>query len=158
MKEGEGNAKGKTIIGLRVRARFNAMWLIHWELSCINPSVEQTFNLVFENTKPTIAPDGTFKEVPLGIDPTQWPLDVDMKKTSEAALQNPVYPGGQLTVYGNFCWSGDKTRAEAYFIPAGTKPNAQTSLAVIPSSHARRCSSFRLSTCWGPRKPRGTDM
>ncbi len=125
VKEGEGNAKGKTIIGL-VRARFNAMWLIHWELSCINPSVEQTFNLVFENTKPVIAPDGTFKEVPLGIDPTQWPLDVDLKKTTEAAAQNPVYPGGQLTVYGNFCWSGDKTRAEAYFIPAGTKPNSQT--------------------------------
>jgi FHA domain len=125
VKEAEGNNKGKTIIGL-VRARFNAMWLIHWELSCINPSVEQTFNLVFENTKPMITPDGTFKDVPLGIDPTQWPLDVDVKKTTEAATQNPVYPGGQLTVYGNFCWSGDKTRAEAYFIPAGTKPSAQT--------------------------------
>jgi hypothetical protein len=125
VKEGEGNAKGKTIISL-VRARFNAMWLVHWELSCINPSVEQTFNLVFENTKPMIAPDGTFKEVPIGIDPTAWPLDVDVKKTTEAAAQNPIYPGGQLTVYGNFCWSGDKTRAEAYFIPAGTKPTGQT--------------------------------
>ena len=61
VKENEGAAKGKTIIGL-VKARFNAMWLIHWELSCINSSVEQTFNLVFENTHPLIAPDGTFKE------------------------------------------------------------------------------------------------
>ena len=100
------------------------MWLIHWELSCINSSVEQTFNLVFENTHPAILPDGTFKDVPLGVDPTQWPLDVDVKKTMEAAAQNPLYPGGTFNVYGNFCWGGDKARAEAYFIPAGTKPNA----------------------------------
>jgi hypothetical protein len=125
VKEGEGAAKGKTIIGL-VRARFNAMWVIHWQLACINSSVEQTFNLVFENTHPLIAPDGTFKDVPLGVDPTQWPLDVDVKKTTEAATQNPIYPGGTFNVYGNFCWGGDKARAEAYFIPAGTKPSANT--------------------------------
>jgi hypothetical protein len=123
VKEGEGAAKGKIINGL-VRARFNAMWLIHWELSCINSSVDQTFNLVFENTHPAILPDGTFKDVPLGVDPTQWPLDIDVKKTVEAANQVPLYPGGTFTVYGTFCWGGDKSRAEGYFIPAGTKPNA----------------------------------
>jgi FHA domain len=123
VREGEGNAKAKTIVGL-VKARFNAMWLIHWELSCINPSVEQTFNLVFENTKPAITPDGTFKDVPLGIDPSQWPLDIDMKKTTDAANASPIYPGGQVTVYGNFCWAGDKSRAESYWVPAGTKPPA----------------------------------
>ena len=74
-----------------------------------------------------IAPDGTFKDVPLGIDPTQWPLDVDVEEDDEGrAAQNPLYPGGQFTVYGDFCWGGDKTRAEAYFIPAGTKPAGQT--------------------------------
>jgi hypothetical protein len=126
VQEGQGNGKAKTIIGL-VRARFNQMWLIHWTMSCINSSIEQTFNLVFENTKPTIAPDGTFKNVPVGMDPTQWPLDVDVAKTTKAAQDNPLYPGGQFTVYGDFCWSGDKTRAEAYFIPAGTNPStAQT--------------------------------
>ncbi|HSY25365.1 MAG TPA: FHA domain-containing protein, partial [Polyangiaceae bacterium] len=123
VQEGQGNAKSKTIIGL-VRARFNAMWLIHWNMSCINPSVEQSFNLVFENTHPAIAPDGTFKEVPIGLDPTSWPLDVDVAKTLKAAQDNPLYPGGQFTVYGDFCWSGDKTRAESYFVPAGTKPAA----------------------------------
>jgi FHA domain len=122
VQEGQGNAKAKTITNL-VRARFNAMWLIHWTMSCINSSVEQTFNLVFENTKPMIAPDGTFKDVPIGIDPTQWPLDVDVAKTQKAAQDNPLYPGGQFTVYGDFCWGGDKTRAESYFIPAGTKPD-----------------------------------
>ena len=122
IQEGQGASKAKTVIGL-VRARFNAMWLIHWTMSCINSSVEQTFNLVFENTHPVIAPDGTFKDVPVGMDPTEWPLAVDVAKTVKAAQDNPLYPGGQFTVYGDFCWSGDKARAEAYFIPAGTKPN-----------------------------------
>jgi hypothetical protein len=27
-------------------------------------------------------------------------------------------------VYGDFCWSGDKQRAEGYFVPAGTNPGA----------------------------------
>ncbi|MDP9000971.1 MAG: hypothetical protein M3O46_12760, partial [Myxococcota bacterium] len=124
VQDGQGAAKAKTILGL-VRTRFNSMWLIHWTMSCVNPSVEQTFNLVFENTHPMIAPDGTFKDVPLGVDPTQWPLDVDFAKTTQEAQSNPLYPGGQFTVYGDFCWSGEKQRAEAYFIPAGTRPNPQ---------------------------------
>jgi hypothetical protein len=124
VQEGQGASKSKTILSL-VRARFNSMWLVHWTMGCVNPSVEQTFNLVFENTHPTIAPDGTFKDVPLGIDPTQWPLDVDVAKTTQEAQNNPLYPGGQFTVYGDFCWSGDKQRAEAYFVPAGTRPNPQ---------------------------------
>ena len=73
---------------------------------------------------PPSRPTGRSRTCPLGVDPTQWPLDVDVKKTTEAAAQNPLYPGGTFNVYGNFCWGGDKTRAEAYFIPAGTKPNA----------------------------------
>jgi hypothetical protein len=135
VREGEGNAKAKTIVGL-VKARFNAMWLIHWELSCINPSVEQTFNLVFENTKPTITPDGSFKDVPLGIDPSQWPLDIDVKKTADAANANPVYPGGQVTIYGNFCWAGDKSRAESYWVPAGTKPPANAASGNLAQAKA----------------------
>jgi len=124
IQEGQGASKAKTVMGL-VRARFNAMWLIHWTMSCINSSVDQTFNLVFENTHPAIAPDGSFKDVPIGVDPTEWPLAVDVGKTVKAAQDNPLYPGGPFTVYGDFCWSGDKTRAEAYFIPAGTRPNPQ---------------------------------
>lgn len=135
VRQGEGEAKAKTIVGL-VRARFNAMWLVHWELSCINPSVEQSFNLVFENTKPVIAPDGSFKDVPLGIDPSQWPLDIDMKKTTDAANANPIYPGGQVTIYGNFCWAGDKSRAESYWVPAGTKPPANAASGNLAQAKA----------------------
>jgi len=86
----------------------------------------QTFSLVFENTKPQILPDATFKNVPLGVNPTEWPLDVDFDKTLKEAAANPLYPGGQFRVYGDFCWGGEKGRAEAYFIPAGTKPNPNT--------------------------------
>jgi len=132
VQEGLGASKSKPIVGL-VRARFNAMWIVHFTVSCVNTSVEQSFNLVFENTHPTIAPDGTFKEVPIGIDPTQWPLDVDFAKTAQEALASPLYPGGQFTVYGDFCWAGDKQRAESYFIPAGTKPNPQQTSSRDPA-------------------------
>ncbi len=132
VRQGQGAAKAKTIAS-RVRERFDAMWVVHWELSCINPSLEQTFDLEFMNTSPVISGDGTFKDVPLGIDPTTWPLDVDVQKTVAAATADPVFAGGQVTVYGTFCWSGDATQAEAYFVPAGSHP-ASTSGSFGPAA------------------------
>jgi hypothetical protein len=125
VQEGQGDSKGKTIIGL-VRKRFDAMWVVHWRLACLSPTVLQSFSLVFESTKPQIAPDASFKNVPLGVNPTEWPLDIDFDKTMKEAQANPLYPGGQFRVYGDFCWGGDKGRAEAYFIPAGTKASPTT--------------------------------
>jgi hypothetical protein len=125
VQAGGGAAKGPKIVAA-VKERFDAMFVTHWQLACLNPTVTQTFNLVFQDTKPMIAPDGSFKDVPLGVDPTQWPLDVDFDKTSKEAQANPLYPGGTFKVFGTFCWGGDKGRAEAYFIPAGTSPSAAT--------------------------------
>jgi hypothetical protein len=122
VREGQGEAKGKTIIGL-VKARFNAMYIVKWTLACLNSSFEQSFDLEFQNTSPVIKGDATFRDVPIGLDPTQWPLSVDLAKTKAEAEANPVYPGGTFKVYGDFCWGGDKSRAEAYFVPAGTKPD-----------------------------------
>jgi len=122
VREGQGDAKGKKIIQL-VKSRFNAMYITHWRLGCLNSTVQQSFDLEFENTVPVIAGDSSFKDVPIGVDPSQWPLDIDMKKTEDEATANPIYPGGTFKVYGDFCWGGDKTRAEAYFIPAGTRPD-----------------------------------
>jgi hypothetical protein len=122
VREGQGLAKGKTIIGL-VKARFNAMYIVKWSLACLNSSLTQTFDLEFQNTSPLIKGDSTFKDVPIGVDPTQWPLSVDVAKTKAEADANPIYPGGSFKVYGDFCWGGDKSRAEAYFVPAGTKPD-----------------------------------
>ena len=122
VREGQGEPKGKKIIQL-VKSRFNAMYIVHWRMGCLNSTVQQSFDLEFVNTSPVIAGDSSFNDVPIGVDPSQWPLDVDMKRTQDEANANPIYPGGTFKVYGDFCWGGDKTRAEAYFVPAGTRPD-----------------------------------
>jgi hypothetical protein len=122
VRAGQGVQKATTILSL-VKQRFNAMWVVKWRLSCLSSTAEQTFNLVFSSGGQAIKPDGTFKDVPIGIDPTSWPLDINMAQTKAEADANPVHPGGTFRVYGDFCWGGDKNRAEAYFVPAGTNPN-----------------------------------
>jgi len=133
VREGQGEPKGKAIIGL-VKQRFNSMYLVRWRVSCLNPTTEQTFDLEFQGGKTQIKGDASFKEVPIGADPSQWPLDIDLAHTKADAAANPIYPGGQLKVYGTFCWGGESKRAEAYFVPAGTKPDpsfSSTDLAAL---------------------------
>jgi hypothetical protein len=122
MQSGEGE-RSKAIVRA-VRTRFSKMFIVKWRVSCIAPSVSQTFKLLFKDTNPPIVPDATFKDVPLGIDPTTWPLDVDLQKT-QASAKEGVYPGGTFKVYGDFCWGGDTNRAEVYFLPAGQAPPAE---------------------------------
>ncbi len=124
VRGGQGQARAPGIVGA-VRKRFNSMYLVKWRLSCLNPTIEQSFALNFKNTTPQIIGDTTFKDVPIGIDPTQWPLDIDNEKTQAEANTTPVFPGGKMKVFGTFCWAGAKDRAEAYFIPAGSKPDPQ---------------------------------
>lgn len=121
VRTGQGVAKATTILSL-IKSRFNAMWVVKWRLSCLASTAEQTFNLVFSSSTP-IKPDGSFKDVPIGLDPTTWPLDINVAQTKAEAEANPVHPGGTFRVFGDFCWAGDKNRAEAYFVPAGTNPN-----------------------------------
>ena len=123
IRAGQGGAKGPKLV-TAVRTRFNQMHIVKWKMSCIAPSVTQTFKLVFTNTSTPILGDSTFKEVPMGIDPTAWPLGIDADYTQKMAARTPIEPGGQFTVYGDFCWGGEKDRAEVYFIPAGTQPPA----------------------------------
>jgi hypothetical protein len=123
VKAGQGVDKSKTILSL-VKQRFNQMWVVKWRLACLAPTVEQSFRLVVRNVSPTVQPDATFKDVPIGVDPTSWPLDINIAQTKAEADANPLHPGGTFRVYGDFCWGGEKTRAEAYFVPAGTNPNA----------------------------------
>lgn len=123
VRTGQGVQKATTILSL-VKSRFNAMWLIKWKMACLSPTPEQTFNLIFQNVTPAVKPDGTFKDVPIGVNPAEWPLDINLAQTKAEADANPVHPGGTFRVYGDFCWSGEKSRAEAYFVPAGTRPDA----------------------------------
>jgi hypothetical protein len=103
-----------------VRSRFAKMYIVKWRVSCIESSVTQTFSLVFNNVKPPILGDNSFKEVPVGIDPTTWPLDVNIQYSQDMNKRaGGVYRDGKFKVYGNFCWGGEKGRAEVYFLPAG---------------------------------------
>jgi hypothetical protein len=123
IRAGQGGAKGPKLV-TAVRTRFNQLHIVKWRVSCISPSVTQTFKLVFTNTTTPILGDSTFKDVPMGIDPTAWPLGIDVDYTQKMAAREPIEPGGKFTVYGDFCWGGEKDRAEVYFIPAGTQPPA----------------------------------
>ncbi|WP_438000885.1 FHA domain-containing protein [Sorangium sp. So ce185] len=100
-----------------IRTRFNKMHIVKWRVSCVAPSITQTFKLAFVNTDPPIAGDATFQNVPVGIDPTAWPLDIDRDATDRAAKKTPLYPGGTIKIFGNFCWGGNAQRAEIYMIP-----------------------------------------
>ncbi|MEI9951891.1 MAG: FHA domain-containing protein [Pseudomonadota bacterium] len=118
MREG-GGARSNTIVST-VRQRFSKMHIVKWKASCVAPTVTQSFKLVFNNVKPPILGDNTFKDVPVGIDPSTWPLDVNVVYTQDTAkAQGGVYPGGSFKVYGDFCWGGEKGRAEVYFLPSG---------------------------------------
>lgn len=120
-----------------VRQRFSKMQIVKWRVACVAPSVTQTFSLVFTNVKPPILGDNTFKDVPVGIDPTTWPLDVNVQYTQEVVKSaGGVYPGGRFRVYGDFCWGGDKSRAEVYFLPTGQQ--IPTALAGTDIDQAKR--------------------
>jgi hypothetical protein len=122
---GNGAAVGGPLAAA-VRDRFNQMFLVRWRVSCVAPTLLQSFNLFFRDVNPMIAPDGSFKDVPIGIDPTTWPLDVNVEYTTKMAARDPVYPGGSFKIYGNFCWGSNNQRAQVYFIPKGSNPPPAT--------------------------------
>jgi len=117
VRTGQADSGRATRIVNAVRDRFNHMHIVKYRVSCIAPNVQQTFQLVFSNIKPMIGGDATFKDVPVGIDPSTWPLDVNAAYTIERAQKDPVHPSGSFKVYGDFCWGGDTSRAEVYFLP-----------------------------------------
>lgn len=111
-----GAARGAKIVNA-IRTRFDAMWIVKWQVSCVEPTVTQTFKLFFKNTDLPINGDASYANVPVGIDPQAWPLDIDREATERAAKENPIYPGGTVKIYGTFCWGGKKERAELYMVP-----------------------------------------
>ena len=118
MQDGEGERAGSIVKA--VRTRFSEMYVVKWRVACIAPSITQSFKMVFRDVQPPIMGDNSFKDVPIGIDPTTWPLDVDVKYSQEmASREGGLFPGGTFKVFGEFCWGGDVSRAEVYFVPAG---------------------------------------
>ncbi len=139
MQAGQGS-RSATIVST-VRQRFSKMNIVKWKVSCVSPSVTQTFKLVFRDTNPPILGDNTFKDVPVGIDPSAWPLDVNLEYTTEMSKRDgsAVYPGGSFKVYGDFCWGGEKDRAEVYFLPAGQPiPTALTGTDIATAKRTQQ--------------------
>ena len=135
MREG-GGSRSNAIVAT-VRQRFSKMHIVKWRAACVAPSVTQSFKLVFNNVKPPILGDNTFKDVPVGIDPSTWPLDVNIVYTQDTTkAAGGVYPGGSFKVYGDFCWGGEKGRAEVYFLPSGQP--LPTALAGTDIDQAKR--------------------
>ncbi len=116
---GGGRAPG---IVNAVRQRFAKMHIVKWRVACLAPSITQSFKLNFTDVKPQIVGDNSFKDVPIGMDPTSWPLDVNREYTADMTKTNAVHPGGSFKVFGDFCWGGDASGAEVYFLPAGQQP------------------------------------
>ncbi|HSC89155.1 MAG TPA: FHA domain-containing protein [Polyangiaceae bacterium] len=115
----DGQAAHATRIVDTVRSRFAQMIVARFRLSCVAPTTTQSFSLLFQPPA-QIAGDATFTNVPLGFEPSDWPLDVDAELTRKKALDaGGVEPGGTVRVFGNFCWGGDLTRPEVYFLPPG---------------------------------------
>ncbi len=131
VRKGEGKRSDQIVNA--VRSRFATMHVVKWKMSCIAPKITQSFKLVFHNVNPPILGDTTFEDVPIGIDPSSWPLDVDAAQT-KAQVGDGVYPGGRFKVFGDFCWGGDKSRAEVYFLPAGSAPPADLKTADLESA------------------------
>jgi hypothetical protein len=138
MQNGQGD-RAQSIVN-SVRTRFSKMFIVKWRVSCIAPSATQSFKLLFKNVNPPILGDNSFKDVPIGIDPTQWPLDINVDYTKDmAARSDGVYPTGRFKVYGDFCWGGDKSRAEVYFIPKGQAlPNELSGTDVEQAKRAQQ--------------------
>ena len=154
MQEGQSD-HAATIVDA-VRTRFSKMYIVKWRVSCIAPAVTQTFQLVFKDVKPPILGDSSFKDVPVGIDPTTWPLDINVQYTQESAQrQGGVYPGGHFRVYGNFCWNGETQQAESYFIPAGQQ--LPTALAGADADKAKQTQQQLIEMGMKGRAVEATD-
>jgi len=109
-----------------VRTRFANMIIARFRLSCLAPKATQSFSLLFSDKETPIVGDRTFVDVPVGFDPSEWPLDLDRELTRKKAGQTPgVFPGGTVRVFGNFCWGNDTNRPEIYFLPPGEKLPAE---------------------------------
>ena len=127
--------KGTSIIGI-VKKRFDEMYVVKWRLSCLNLSPTQTFSLFFTNTKPAISPDGSFKDVPIGVDPSQWPLDIDVAATQAEANKSALWPGGTFKVFGNFCWGRRQEPSRGVLRSGGNQAGSERANSADPATRA----------------------
>ncbi len=103
-----------------VRERFSHMVVARFLAPCLAPSPTQSFSLLFPGIGEAILGDQSFRDIPIGFDPRQWPLTIDAQLTRMTVnREKGIEPGGTLKVFGQFCWGSDIQRPSAYFLPAG---------------------------------------
>lgn len=112
-------ARGRVIADI-TRKRIDAMHVLEWKLPCLAASTSQSFKLVFTSEDKPILGDG-WANVPVAVDPRDWPLGVDNEASARSADRRPAEPGGSISIFGDFCWGNDFSRAEVYLIPKGDK-------------------------------------
>lgn len=115
----DADARGRTIADL-THKRIDAMHVLEWKLPCLAASTSQSLKLLFTGEDKPILGDG-WANVPLAVDPRDWPLGVDNDASGRAADRRPAEPGGSISLFGSFCWGNDFSRAEVYLIPKGDK-------------------------------------
>ena len=119
----------------RVRERLSKSYLARWDLACLDSRSEQSFQLLPKDINSGLIGDASFQNIPLGIDPLDWPLSLNQEQTRNAG-EGSLYPGSELSIFGSFCWGGDLRRAEVYFIPAGQNIDPQMSARDMESGQA----------------------
>lgn len=138
VKSGQG--KRAENIYEAVSARFSRMHLATWRVPCLAPSVDQKVTLHFPRSTPAILGDSRYEDVSLGIDPTEWPVDVNREYTRRVAESQSPAPGSELTILGEFCWGEDASRAEVYFLPS----TSEVASALAPGALGTRQRTEQL--------------
>ncbi len=113
--EGRGAA-----IAAATRKRFDDMHVLEWRVPCLAASTGHSMKLLFTDQDKPILGDG-WNDVPLAVDPREWPLAVKAEPTARSADRRPAEPNGTISIFGDFCWGNDFSRAEVYLVPKGDK-------------------------------------
>ena len=155
VKEGEGAAKGKTIIGL-VRARFNAMWLIHWELSLHQPQRRADLQPRLREHEP----DDRARRHVQGRPARHRPDAVAARRRREEddarpRAQNPLYPGGHLQRVRQLLLGRRQVAGRGVLHPRRDEARREREQPRPARRASRRCSSSRPRTCSARRSARG---
>lgn len=111
-----GRGRDAAAIVSAVRQRFAKMHVVKWRTACLTPGQRQTFKLLFVDVNPSIAPDESFRDVPVAG--AELPLVLDNKLTTSGdAAGVPVKPGHKLHIAGEFCASSRLEQLQTFFDP-----------------------------------------
>lgn len=123
-----GRGRDAPAIVSAVRQRFAKMHVVKWRTACLTPGQRQTFKLLFVDVNPSIAPDESFRDVPVAG--AELPLVLDSKLTTSGDAGGvPVKPGHKLHIPGEFCASSRLEEVQTFFDPGDEELSAGAAAA-----------------------------